>query len=507
MKIGKALLSISLAVVLSGCAILKGGFGNKSSSSSSSGAHGTGWDWGGGGGKTSSSGPTSSSDYPSSSSSGPTIYSIKIEAPKTILGIGESVTFSAIVDSSDYNYYWSYDLKWSSSNSNVAMVEYGGRVTGKSIGTAIIRAESYYDSSVYDTITVTVNQNEMVIVGVESFDLDTTYKLGTYYDEGYNFYYYYANGEITNQSGPCLATSGSFSSAVDLKVEGTTDHYHLALFINEQKKYINTVSDVDYHISLDSTYVNDWSWDDKYYTFTTIVNGVKYLMQRSDSYFYMSNYDNVSFSNAARLLIQTEKADPESIDIVEDNLRSLVGSELSLSVKISPIGASLTRLNWTVLDNEYVSVSSQGRVRVASNAKRGTTATIKASWNSSVSDTCTISIYSYGTLDDPLTVDEVCSLIDEESSIDSYVYLSGIVTSNSACSGSWWSEIVLANNDGSISSALYLESVIAYNDYGSIYATTNSLVGKKVVVCTYYLGFEDSKYYSNDTRLYSVSNN
>ena len=506
MKIGKALLSISLAFVLSGCAILKGGFGNKSSSSSSSGAHGTGWDWGGGGGKTSSSGPTSSSDYPSSSSSGPTIYSITIEAPKTILGIGESVTFSAIVDSSD-NYYWSYDLKWSSSNSDVAMVEYGGRVTGKSIGTAVIRAESYYDSSVYDTVMVTVNQHEMVIVGVESFDLDTTYKLGTYYDEGYSFYYYYANGEITNQSGPCLAASGSFSSAVDLKVEGTTDHYHLALFIDEQKKYINTVSDVDYHISLDSTYVNDWSWDETYYTFTTIVNGVKYLMQRNGSYFYMSNYDNASFSNVARLLIQTEKADPESIDIVEDNVRLLVNSDFYLSVKISPIGASLTRLNWTVLDNENVSVSSQGRVRVSSNAKRGTTATIKASWNSSVSDTCTISIYSYGTLDDPLAVDEVCSLIDEESSINHRVYLSGIVTSNSAFSYSSWSEIVLANNDGSISSALYLTNIWANNGYGSIYAEANSLVGKRIVIETYGLHIENSKYCSNGVDLVSVSNN
>ena len=509
MKIGRIALSISLAFILSGCAILNGFSKSSSSSHTHTGASGTGWPWDNEPKTSTGGGSGSSSQSPSSTPIMPHIYSLEINAPKTVLGVGETVQFSATAQTQDGPYEF-YDARWETTNNSVVSVSYYGEVTGISIGTAYIRAESQHDSSIYDTVMVTVSQNEMVIVQVDSFDASSTYKLGNYFDNRAGIFYYYADGNITNQIGPCLTTTNSWDGAADLKIEGSVDHYHLYFVIDGLMKYINTVSDIDYHLSLDSTSSTDWSWDEEYYTFTTIVNGTKYLIERDDYYgslFQMVDYDTASYEKVARLMIQTEKVDPESIDIVESNIRMLVGTGRTLNVKISPLGATLTNLTWTVLDNDYVYVSYKGRVSVDYNAKRGTTATIKASWGSLEGDTCTISIFSYGTYDDPLTVDETCALVDEEGATEDEIYVSGIVTSNTSYDNYWgyWESIVLSNNDGSVSSAIYATYVSADNGYDSIYTEENSLVGKRVAFHCY-AKYEAGKYVLYYPSLYSVTN-
>ena len=258
--------------------------------------------------------------------------------------------------------------------------------------------------------------------------------------------------------------------------------------VDGQKKYLNTVSNVDYHASLDLSPTTDWSWDSENLTFTTMVNGTKYYIygnswwEGSGSYCYIESWYQNCSNYAMHLITKTEEKDPTSVVIEESEVTIAAGSSYKLHAHISPLGASSNLITWSVLDNNNVSVNSDGTVTVQDGAKTGTTATIKATCGSLSGDTCLINIINYGTSSSPLSIDEACELIDLMGTTAQTIYIKGIVTSNSGLIGERrWGSITFANDDDSNPSMLVANSVYSY-DYSSIYGFENALYGKMAVI-------------------------
>lgn len=88
-----------------------------------------------------------------------TVYpapAVDIEEAERSMEIGEEYTVTAMVNREDE------DLQWTSSNENVAAVDEHGVVTAIAAGSAVIKATSSIDGTVFDTIEITV-QPEVTI--------------------------------------------------------------------------------------------------------------------------------------------------------------------------------------------------------------------------------------------------------------------------------------------------------------------------------------------------------
>ena len=117
----------------------------------------------------------------------------------------------------------------------------------------------------------------------------------------------------------------------------------------------------------------------------------------------------------------------------------------------------------------------------------------------SCSVTVSNSITNYGTLVEPLSVDEALSVIqiNDTNATNEQLYVKGIVTSNTAYNNEYnnYDEIWLKNDLGFNEQALSLFRIRADEDVRSGFLNANDMVGKEVVVHGYGLHYTD---YGND---------
>ena len=195
------------------------------------------------------------------------------------------------------------------------------------------------------------------------------------------------------------------------------------------------------------------------------------------------------------------------------NTFSISDSDLDLEVgdtaEIYSTNAE-SSISWTVEDDTVVSInktSTSNNERVTITALKGGTTTITAtSGGNNVSCSITVSEpINYGTLENPLSVDEAADLIavTGTSMTEQPLYVKGIVTSNSAYNTQYGSfdSAWLQSNDGSENQAFKLYA-FKLDGVDGDYSTANSMVGKEVVAYGYgkvYSGKPQLCLYANHT--------
>ena len=160
-------------------------------------------------------------------------------------------------------------------------------------------------------------------------------------------------------------------------------------------------------------------------------------------------------------------------------------------------------ISWTVNDNSIISLNKSNttneEVVTITALKSGTTTVTATNGGNSVS--CLITVnepLNYGTLENPLSVDEAIELISITGSnaTAEQMYVKGIVSSNSAYNTTYsnYDYVWLTNDDGTTSQALELFRVTASDDIKNTYGTANSMVDKEVVAYGYGVHYNNTTY-------------
>ena len=186
----------------------------------------------------------------------------------------------------------------------------------------------------------------------------------------------------------------------------------------------------------------------------------------------------------------------DSINVIESNTFGISTHSIELEVDDTAeiYGTNADgNISWSVEDSTIVSLNkatTSNNERVTITALKGGTTTITAT-NGLNSVACTVTVgetINYGTLENPLSVDEAIDLISITGNSETAepLYVKGIVTSNSAYNTKYYNydEAWLQNNDGSEEQAFELFRFKLSGVSGD-WTAANSMVGKEVVAYGY----------------------
>ena len=201
-----------------------------------------------------------------------------------------------------------------------------------------------------------------------------------------------------------------------------------------------------------------------------------------------TNYNSTVYTSAS------PSTDP--INVIESDTFGISSHSLELEVndtaEIYATNAD-SSISWSVTDGTVVSLnknSTSNNERVTVNALKGGTTTIIATSGGN-SATCTVTVgesINYGSIDNPLSVDEAISLVSITGSnkTEEPLYVKGIVTSNSAYNTTYYNydEAWLQSDDGSNDQAFELFRFKLSGVDGD-YTAANSMVGKEVIAYGY----------------------
>ncbi len=177
-----------------------------------------------------------------------------------------------------------------------------------------------------------------------------------------------------------------------------------------------------------------------------------------------------------------EQIDPTGIRLNKNTASVEAGKTLQLNATLEPSGATGS-VTWSS-NNTSVATVSGGLVTAKTTGVATITATV-ASYSASCTITVTEAVNNYGTLENPLTVDEALELIPSDGSETSEpLYVKGIVSSNSSYNTTYnnYSSVWLKSDDGSTSQALKLYRATGDSSVINSYKAANSMTDKEIVV-------------------------
>ena len=229
----------------------------------------------------------------------------------------------------------------------------------------------------------------------------------------------------------------------------------------------------------------------------------------ADAIWGTANLDGTNYNSTI-----TTSASPatDPINAIESNTFSISSHSLELEVDdTAEIYASNANssISWSVEDNTVVSLNkattSNNEVVTITALKGGTTTITATSGGNNA--TCTVTVgqtINYGTLENPLSVDEAIDLVSITGADETAepLYVKGIVTSNSAYNSTYknYDYAWLQSNDGSEDQAFELYRFKLDSGVSGSYSAANSMVGKEIVAYGY------GKVYSGTPEL-ATSNN
>lgn len=184
--------------------------------------------------------------------------------------------------------------------------------------------------------------------------------------------------------------------------------------------------------------------------------------------------------------------DPTGITLNKSSASVEVGKVLQLTASLQPSGATGT-ITWSSNHSNIASVNSNGKVTGVATG----TATITATCGS-YSASCLVTVTepqptNYGTLTNPLTVEEAKALIDSESPTLDKMYVKGIVTSSTYNSQYNNFDDVYLKDDSSDTALSVFRSVLG-EGVDEKYKVSGALVGKEIVACGYGILYNNVKY-------------
>ena len=191
-----------------------------------------------------------------------------------------------------------------------------------------------------------------------------------------------------------------------------------------------------------------------------------------------------------------EQIDPTGIRLNKSTASVEAGKTLQLNATLEPSGATGS-VTWSS-NNTSVATVSNGLVTAKTTGTATITATV-ASYSASCTITVTEAVNNYGTLENPLSVDEAIELISEpgENATADQLYVKGVVSSNSAFNTTNnynnYDYVWLQSDDGSEAQALQLFRIKLDGNIQGDYTAANSMVGKEVIAHGY------GQYYNQTT--------
>lgn len=314
------------------------------------------------------------------------VESVTLDKNDTGIIIGETVKLTANVLPDNAT---NKNVKWSSSNSNVASVSADGTVTGLAEGTAKIYATSVSNSSCYDICNVTVAKQKIGVTGVEisgnvfgEFELnigktltltsiikpsDATNK-DVRWTSSDSKIANVINGKVTGVSeGSATITvttvDGGYTASTIVNVTKPTVYVtgialnveQMTVNIKETKKLIAAVTPTDATdkgliFKSNNNAIASVSSDG---TVTGISAGTT-LIQVTDSTGMFRAFCTVTVPKPV-VEVTSVKLDKSSLEIVE-------GKTVSLKAIIKPTNATYKTITWSSSDESVVTVSQDGAV-------------------------------------------------------------------------------------------------------------------------------------------------
>ena len=215
----------------------------------------------------------------------------------------------------------------------------------------------------------------------------------------------------------------------------------------------------------------------------------------ADSIWGTANLDGTNYNSTITTSV-SPSTDP--INAIESNTFGISTHSLNLEVNdTAEIYATNAdgNISWSINDNTVASLnktSTSNNEIVTITALKAGTATITAtSGGNSVSCVVIVgNVINYGTLENPLSVDEAINLISslpQNGVTEEPLYVKGIVTSNSSYNTTYYNYDYawLQNNDGSDDQAFELFRFKLDSGVIGSYSAANSMVNKEVVAYGY----------------------
>ena len=181
-----------------------------------------------------------------------------------------------------------------------------------------------------------------------------------------------------------------------------------------------------------------------------------------------------------------DPVEPTGISLNKSTASIEAGRTLQLNAILEPNGATGS-ISWSSNNDSVASVNSSGLVTAAAAGNATITATC-GGYSASCNITVTAAVNNYGTLQNPLSVNDAIELINRNGGNEtaSPLYVKGVVSSNTAYSDQYsnYSAVWLEDDDGTASS-FELYRVQLDGSVQGDYSAANSLVGKEVVAYGY----------------------
>jgi uncharacterized protein YjdB len=417
-----------------------------------------------------------------------TVESVTLTPDSVTLGVDET----AILTASVQPYTVDQEVTWTTADASVATVNDTGRVKAISAGTTTITATSAVDPTKKATCTVTVKARQVNVM-VENPQVSKAYT-GMLYQGTLKTWLYF-NGELIDSNGMRINTSKNRDDAAPITLEDAgNNQFYFSFAKDGAKKYLNYVAPGGKKTyTYDDTPSTKWDWHSEACTLTTQIDGKMHYLGTYNTYETISgsihpDYDMMSSSQyLLRLYEVMDAADPESITISPSTADIYLGASAQLNVKILPANYYTEEtLTWSVAGNDKVTVSQEGLVSVAADAVIGSTATITAKLGT-LTSTATITVkekLNYGTLDNPLTVEELETVVNKlglanNEPTPEEVYLRTVVSSNEFFNPQYgtYKKVFFTKADGSASKCYAYSTKGAEGVDLSAYTEADSLVG------------------------------
>ena len=179
-----------------------------------------------------------------------------------------------------------------------------------------------------------------------------------------------------------------------------------------------------------------------------------------------------------------EQIDPTGIKLNKITASIEAGRTLQLNATLEPSGATGS-VSWSS-SNTSVATVSGGLVTAKTAGVATITATV-ASYSASCTITVTEAVNNYGTIDNPLSVDDAIEVISRTGNDETAepLYVKGIATSSSYNSQYSNFSIWLQSDDGNTAQALQLYRAKLDEGMANNYSTSNALSGKELKVYGY----------------------